>query len=272
MKTVLMCHSPILIPEIAGKRLREVEASALAMATLARRIVSQEPDGIIIVTPHMPRFQTAFGLHGEKILKGDFGDYGYQELKIEVQGAPSIVYDLQNKAARHDLQLNICDEMPLDRGAMVPLYFLNKQNWQGPVAVLGFPLNSNLSQCVRLGEAIRETINERGENWTLIVSGEMSHRLKPESPGGYHERASEFDRWIFESIEAGDLPRALEVDPGLRQIACEDVLNSLAIAFGVLGKGDHDYEPISYEYPYGVGYLVADLDVNGQNPTVHSGD
>ena len=48
-----------------------------------------------------------------------------------------------------------------------------------------------------------------------------------------------------------------DIDPALRDIAAEDAADSSTIVAAALGFRSHGAEVLSYEHPFGVGYLVA---------------
>ncbi|HEX4353594.1 MAG TPA: AmmeMemoRadiSam system protein A, partial [Polyangiales bacterium] len=95
--------------------------------------------------------------------------------------------------------------------------------------------------------------------WVVLASGDMSHRLIPGAPSGYHPLAKEFDRTFKARIDAGDLRGACAIDGDLRQIAAEDVVDSTKVAAAAVGYRSQGHRVYAYERPFGVGYLEAVL-------------
>jgi AmmeMemoRadiSam system protein A len=180
-------------------------------------------------------------------LEGDFGDFGHPEIRISLPNAHAA------------LPASPLPPLRLDHGAMVPLFFLQEAGWNGPTLVLSLPYPASPEECVRMGEAIAATARASGKRWALLASGDMSHRLQPGAPAGFDPRAAGFDGYVREAVAAGDLRRAIAADRGLRELAAEDVVDSLAVAAGATGFDSSGCETLSYEAPYGVGYLVAVL-------------
>lgn len=87
----------------------------------------------------------------------------------------------------------------------------------------------------------------------------MSHRLIPSAPAGYHPLAKEFDRTFKARIDAGDLRGACAVDPHLRELAAENVVDTTTVAAAAVGYKNHGHRTYAYEGPFGVGYLEAVL-------------
>jgi aromatic ring-opening dioxygenase LigB subunit len=91
----------------------------------------------------------------------------------------------------------------------------------------------------------------------IIASADMSHRLTPDAPAGFSPRGKEFDEKLVELIRNYDVPGLLDFDPGLADEAGQDALWSIAILFGALAGQKVKHELLSYEGPFGVGYMTA---------------
>jgi aromatic ring-opening dioxygenase LigB subunit len=87
----------------------------------------------------------------------------------------------------------------------------------------------------------------------------MSHRLQLGAPSGYHPRAHVFDDTFRAYVEAGELLETSQIHMDLRDLAAEDSSESMAIAAGTIGDNVANVKLLSYEAPFGVGYLVAVL-------------
>ena len=93
----------------------------------------------------------------------------------------------------------------------------------------------------------------------FIASGDLSHRLKPGAPAGYHANAHLFDEEVVAAIRNGETTRITNIDQNLRHQAGECGYRSMLVAFGVVEDSNPSCEVLSYEAPWGVGYLVAQL-------------
>jgi hypothetical protein len=97
-----------------------------------------------------------------------------------------------------------------------------------------------------------------------VASSDLSHRLIPGAPAGYDPRATKFDHAIADTFASGDWDGLLSIDPGLVSAA-----GSVVIARWLCCRGDRAYEaagadsqsPLSYEGPWGVGYLVGEVEM-----------
>ncbi|MEK6705340.1 MAG: class III extradiol dioxygenase subunit B-like domain-containing protein [Bdellovibrionota bacterium] len=263
--TVLMCHAPIVIPVVAGRRAALVQKSTMAMQEVANHIVSVKPDFLVVVSPHTPRIENFFGLLSGPKLEGDLSGFGFPELKVELpsDNIRGHLLDCVSKSA--GAKLLSLPRMPLDHGALVPLFFMHMAGWRGQTAVVSLPFSPTAEECLAMGEVITaasERASERQRRWAVIASGDMSHRLTQSSPAGYHKRAHEFDEFFRDRIRAGKFHEAINVDPELRELAGEDVVDSVAVAAASVGFEAVGNKVLSYEGPFGVGYLVAVLNTD----------
>lgn len=247
---VLMCHAPIVVPAVGGARGTACVATTAAMRAVAARLVAARPDALVVVSPHTPRAERAFGVLGGDRLRGDFGAFGAPGARVDLPPAPEVRQALLATGLAAPLA-----ERPLDHGASVPLWFVQEAGWSGPTAVLALPWTEGGEAAT--GEALARAA--AGARWAVLASGDMSHRLRPGAPSGFHPRAADFDAAFVARIRAGDLRGAVAVDPGLREVAAEDVVASVALAAGAVGFRSDGHELLAYEGPFGVGYCEAVL-------------
>ncbi len=149
-------------------------------------------------------------------------------------------------------------DVDLDHGTAVPLYFLLTNGWRGKVVALGYSFLSSQDH-IRFGTCIRKAVDASGHRTAFVASGDLSHRLKPRAPAGYNPDAHKFDEAVVEAIKSGKPDRIAEIDLDLRKLAGECGFRSMLVALGAVGKVDQNCDVISYEAPFGVGYMVAQL-------------
>ncbi len=94
----------------------------------------------------------------------------------------------------------------------------------------------------------------------LIASGDMSHCLKEDGPYGFQSDGPKFDKSLIEFLNKKDIESILKLDE-LYPEAGECGLRSFCFLLGMLEESKIDYQPeiLSYEGPFGVGYLVANF-------------
>lgn len=268
---VLMCHAPIVLPQIAGEDAPLCQVTTEAMHHAARALLAHEPDVIVLVSPHTPRARTRWGISHEETLEGSFVRFGHGELSLCFQGAQRAARALATAAEREGLATQAVPAQPLDHGALVPLYFLREasqflrardgadETRYAPrilLVALPYPGTSTRHE-VSFGAAVRAAASACEERWAVLASGDMSHRLTPDAPGGYDPRAREFDRTFVDLVQRGDLRGAIDLPPELVECAGQDCVQSTAVAAGAVRFATDGAHTFGYEGPFGVGYCEA---------------
>jgi AmmeMemoRadiSam system protein A len=100
-----------------------------------------------------------------------------------------------------------------------------------------------------------------GKRVALIASGDLSHRLLPSAPAGYDPMGKVFDEKLVAALARLDAEEILKLDQELIERAGECGLRSIVILLGALDGLLVEAEVLSYEGPFGVGYLVASFSV-----------
>lgn len=251
----LMPHPPICVPEVGGERGAACSATTRACEELARRLVEARPERLFLVSPHSPRDERALGIWTGEVLRGDLAAFGAPEVRVELPVDRELGAGLASELGP-DASWWIQPE-PLDHGAMVPLAFLARAGWQGPTCVVSLPASENAVLLAGFGGALRRALTGLGGRAAVIASGDMSHRVLEGAPAGFHPRAVEFDERVCDIVEAGRFADLEHFDPELRALAAEDVIGTTWIVATAIRDLQADPEVLSYEHPFGVGYLVA---------------
>lgn len=254
----LLCHAPIVVPPIGGARASLCQATTRAMRAVADAVVSSQPDVLVLVSPHAPRQPRAFGVCHEPALRGDFARFGHAEERVAVPGAPDAARAVAEACARVDVAVASVGGDELDHGALVPLWFLVEAGHRGPTLLVALPYPDEDLE-VRFGRTLATAAAARGERWSIVASGDMSHRLVPGAPAGHHPRAKLFDEAFVAALRRGDLLAATRPDAELRALAGEDVVQSTTVAAAAVGFDAHGLDVRAYEGPFGVGYCEAIL-------------
>ena len=256
---VLMCHAPIVIPPIGGDRAEECAETTKAMEAAAEAVVASGAETVMVVSPHTPRHRQAFGYVMGETLKGDFHTFGIRGFETAFRADAAAAATVARQAERAGLSISPANVQNLDHGALVPLWFLQQAGFKGRIAVFGFPWDSAAGDNRRFGEALSATMDTLERSWALVASGDMSHALKAGAPAGFHPKAHLFDEAVVACVKEGRFQDVSRIDPDTRNLAAEDVVDSLEVADGALATDRIGLRFLSYEAPFGVGYLVAIL-------------
>ena len=252
-------HPPLLVPDVGGSRIADVANSQEAMRIFCKKLVESNPDSIVIISPHSPLDPNAFSSRTSPILTGDFRDFSAPGVWLEFKNDLALLGSIKRAAMEEGITIReLAREHTLDHGALVPLYYIHEAGWSGPIVVFGYTYLSN-SIHLAFGRAIKQAAESTGRHIAIVASGDMSHRLKVDGPYEYEPTAHLFDEHMVKSIKEGDAKSIIGVDDTLRERAGECGYRSLLVAIGAADENISGSEVLSYEGPFGVGYLVAVL-------------
>lgn len=264
-------HPPLIIPDVGRGERSRVEKTVAGMERLSKRIRDAAPGLLIVITPHGPMLRGGIAVPADPRLEGDFGDFGAPGVKVTLETDTALLGYLQRETESEPLRpVTITSSTPfyrkvsLDHGAGVPLYYLQQAGLSVPGLHLTYTFAPN-PLLYRFGKALRRAVDARGLPTAVIASGDLSHRLIPGAPAGYNPRGAEYDRLLIELLRRGRVEDILAMDERLVEEAGECALRSFIIALGMFDGKSFETEVFSYEGPFGVGYLVAELRPEGQD-------
>ncbi|NLN97000.1 MAG: AmmeMemoRadiSam system protein B [Eubacteriaceae bacterium] len=265
----IMPHPPIIVPEIGGRDALKAEKTTEGIDKLSQQLSDKQPETVIVITPHGNMFRDAISIQGLPILTGHFGNYGHREVTLTKENDCELADMISKMANKKRISTVYLDEETteqyhlnpgLDQGVMVPLYFLSQYLKDYRLIVITYGLLSR-EKLIAFGEIMKLAINALKRPSIIIASGDLSHRLKNEGPYDFHPAGPAFDQSIVELVEENRLEGIRDLPETLTENAGECGLRSILILVGALNQGHYDSNLISYEGPFGVGYLNAFIDL-----------
>ena len=254
----IMPHPPIMVPEVGRESLADVADSIDAMSELTKRVIESGAESVILISPHAPLEADSFVAYEGPQVEGDFSHFNAPGIHFSTQIDEELLGAITATAASEQYEITRLDQQDLDHGTAVPLYFLLRNGWRGKVVTLGYSFLSN-DDHLRFGSCVRKAVDEVGRRVAFIASGDLSHRLKPQAPAGYNPNAHFFDEQVVGALRSNDPQRIVDIDFNLRRLAGECGYRSMLVAIGASSELPLSCEVLSYEAPFGVGYLVAQL-------------
>lgn len=263
-------HPPVLIPEVGGEQAGKARATAAAMKEMAERVAKSGADSIIVITPHGPVFHDVAVMMDVETMSGSMERFGAPDVKMECQVEKTLVKEIMSEAKELKLPLVLLDEdrvkrfdfkIELDHGAFVPLYFLRQAGVNLPIVHITYGWLPPLKLSA-IGKSITRALLNLGRNAALVISGDLSHCLREDAPGGFSPKGEEYDREIARIVKEFDFMALIEMDEQLLADAGECAHRSLVIGMGAMDGFKTKPEILSYEAPFGVGYMVADFHVS----------
>ncbi len=266
-------HPPIILPEIGRGEEQKAAATIAGMKRIAGEIAALKPKTIAVVTPHGHAFRDALCVSVERDLTGDFGQFGFPRLKFSFTGSEKAV-DFCDALEEAGIQAVALDRAAarqyqisthVDHGALVPLSFILNDYSDFELLHIGMGFLTKEATCAA-GRILAELLDESD---VLLFSGDLSHRLLPESGSGYDKQGAVYDALIVNAVKNKHYGDILEVSEDLLEHAGQCAQRPFEMMVGALDGYETETEVYSYEGPYGVGYMTAHI-IRGVPPRLSS--
>ena len=278
----IVAHPPLAIPEIGRGQEKAIAATIDAYHQVAERIVHRAPDTIIFISPHSAYYADWIYIASGN-LTGDLSEFRTPGLRFSLPRDHHLSELIIKYAQQSKVPAGPVERHPrkLDHGVMVPLYFIEQAReelaprwrYQG-VSIGGSALPRK--QLVEFGRSIVRAILRQDLNVVLVVSGDLSHKLKEDGPYGYDPAGPVFDEQFADIINSGDLMRLVTIDPKLAADSAECGLSGCIMLAGVLDELAECEGTVltpsllSLEGPFGVGYgIVACEETEASHESEH---
>ncbi|MFA5047657.1 MAG: AmmeMemoRadiSam system protein B [Patescibacteria group bacterium] len=255
--SAIVPHPPILIPNIGKENLDKIEKTKQAMEKLEQDLYAAKPDIIVIISPHGEVNPSAFTINLNNKYEINFEEFGDFATKLEVKG-DIILMSIDKEKISSRSAINIISETKLDHGSGIPLYYLVRHLPDVEIIPVSLSLLDNQAH-LEFGKGIKELIMNTEKRVAVVASGDLSHCLTDNAPLSFNSAGKEFDEKLIKLLENGDTQSIVNMDRQLVERAGECGLRSILILLGVLNQVYFKTEVLSYEAPFGVGYLVANL-------------
>ena len=259
----LFPHPPVMIPEIGGSELSRMALTIKTEEEAMHKMVSSGIETVIIISPHNLCFHDGPALFLADSISGNLSDFGYPQLAMTLSIDRMLAEAVLQEAAPL-IPLHRVDEeearrynrtLTIDWGTFVPMYYLQKAGFKGK-AVMFSPCFSNYEINEILGTIVERTAARLGRKIGVIVSGDLSHRLTPESPNGYTEKGILFNKAVMDALRRRDKTPLTSMTPEFIDEIAMCGLPSVYFLFGILGQRKADMPCFSHEGPFGVGYGI----------------
>lgn len=148
-----------------------------------------------------------------------------------------------------------------DYGFEVPLHYLRKHLRQDVDIEKILVTNPSYEYYYDTGKKVGAQLKLDGRRCAIIASGDLSHVLESDGPYGYHPSGPVIDDIIIKAVRERDAQALLDIDPVTLEEGAECGLRSILFLLGALEGLEVESRALSFEGPFGVGYLVATFEV-----------
>ncbi len=251
-------HPPILIPTIGKENLEKLKSTRASLKILNQKLIENEIETLIIISPHGIISEDHFIINSASNFEASFEEFGDFSVKISVNGDLELVNHIKEGMINSPIQ--IIEEKKLDHGCGVPLFYLIKNLPNLKILPIYFTQLS-LEDHFNFGKNLNKILKNNKKKIAIISSGDLSHRLTKNAPAGYSPKGKKFDNKLIELINNKKTQEILNLNENLINDAGECGLRSIIILLGALEELKYEPQILSYEGPFGVGYLVASFEI-----------
>ncbi|HEU4759345.1 MAG TPA: AmmeMemoRadiSam system protein A [Dehalococcoidia bacterium] len=255
-------HPPIIVREVGQGRERATQRTIDALEQVATELACHRPETVLLMATHGPLNPGAFFLLRAPAAEGDFARWGAPQVRLRFPGDPETAAAIQDEAERAGLPLDISDrwDSGLDWSCTVPLYYLRKGMPDARLVPMNVAFLSP-KEHFEFGQAVRRAVDRLGRRTIIVASADLSHRLSTDGPYGFDPAGPRLDSLLQEAVARWDVDAVLSLDDAFREAAGDDAVPSLSFLMGALDGLRVRPRVLSYEGPFGVGYLVAAIDI-----------
>jgi len=258
IKSAVVCpHPPIIVPDVGGKNISLVKKTVAGMKECAHEIKKYQPETFVVISPHGPMRYDKFTVNLEENFWGSFSNFGGSSLEYKFKNDTRLAWSIVNGTKKKHFPVEVIRESELDHGTLVPLHYLSEPYEQEkPRIVLLTYTALDWKMHFEFGKEVGAILDESPGSCVLVASGDLSHRLTEDAPAGFSPYGIKFDHTLIDLLSKNDVSKIMNLNPDFCEEAGECGLRSVIIALGILSETKKSFKQISYEGPFGVGYLV----------------
>ena len=156
--------------------------------------------------------------------------------------------------------------MPLDWGALIPLWFMGgRTDPPVPAVVVSSSRERSPGEHVAAGRALARAARASGMRVAFVASADHGHGHDPSGSYGFAPESQAYDDRIVELVRANRLGELLVLDVAFVEAAKADSFWQLLMLHGAIG-GEFSVELLSYEVPTYFGMLCAAFEPRRVSP------
>ena len=192
-------HPPMIVPDVGRGSESQIEETTRAYEQVANEIAELKPETIVITSPHSIMYSDYFHISPGKEAEGSFAGFGAPQTAFEARYDEELVKEICRIADVREFPAGTLGERDknLDHGTMVPLWFI-EQKYRDfnlvRIGLSGLPLTDHY----RLGQMIREAVDNTGRRTVIVASGDLSHKLQDYGPYGFAKEGPQYDERIMD--------------------------------------------------------------------------
>ena len=265
-------HPPMIVPAIGKGSESQITQTIQAYEQVAEDIAAQAPETIIVTTPHSVMYADYFHISPGKGAGGSFAGFSAPDEQFDVTYDTDLIGEICSLAEAHDFPAGTLGERDkaLDHAVMVPLWFIEKayerHNISKSYKLVRIGLSAlPLTDHYRLGQIIRDAVENTGRRAVFVASGDLSHKLQEYGPYGFAEEGPQYDARIMDVCGRGAFGELFDFSESFCENAAECGHRSFVIMAGAFDGQAVETKALSHQDVTGVGYGICTFYPQGQD-------
>jgi len=248
-------HPPLIIPSVGKENTAKLQETIKAYEYLEKIFYSAKPEAAVVISPHGAVYEDAVSINLCDRYFGGYEEFGDFATKREFKADYQLIDRLQRHMRRSGVSITLDTCEKLDHGTLIPLDMLTVHSKTVKIVPLT-QSGEDFEAHYKFGLELKDFLIDTNKRVALIASGDLSHSLSTDSPAGYTENGQKFDDCLKGFIDKNDMRGIRNIDTRMAESANQCALKPLLVLAGALDGIDYKPEILSYESPFGVGYLT----------------
>jgi aromatic ring-opening dioxygenase LigB subunit len=256
-------HASDLIPETVDDK-NKVALTRQSMESMGAHLQALAPEVIVIINPHGFRVQSALSISVAEKASADWAP----DVKLDFDMDTTLAHAIADRATEmvvpvvryiYGASSGEGCFIPLDWGAVVPLYFMGHHFEPKPKIVHVSPMRTLPYQLHHdFGRAIGHVVRESPQRIAIIASADQGHAHNIDGPYGFNPASAAYDAAMQDTIRSQQLDDLLSIEPAFVENAVPDSLWPTLILAGALRENPMQGKLLSYEVNGYFGILCAE--------------
>ncbi len=250
-------HPPMIVPDVGRGSERQVNATRAAYVRVAEEIAALKPETVIVSSPHAAMYADYFHISPGREAEGSFAQFRAAGVRFREAYDTGLVRAIEKAADAEGFPAGTRGQRDasLDHGTMVPLYFI-RQVYAGfslvRIGLSGLPLEDHY----RLGQIVRQAVEETGRRAVWVASGDLSHKLQSYGPYGFAPEGPQYDERVMDVCARAAFGELFDFGESFCEKAAECGHRSFVMMAGALDGVSVEARKLSHEDVTGVGYGI----------------
>jgi len=252
-------HSPLLIPTIGKEHQAKLQKTLDAYKEIEQALYLAKPETLVIIAPHGARYPDAFSANIAGSYTGTLKSFGDFSTTVTAKSDYMLIDHTHRKLREENIPFTLTSSEELDYGYTVPILLLTPhlQNWKlFPIS----PAMMDGKAHYEFGRQLKRVLHKEQRRVAVIASADLSHKLSAESPGGATKEGPLFDKAIQEGAISKDPSPLLTLPIEIIENSGQCGYRPITTLLGTLDNMNVTGKMLSYEAPFGVGYMTVRYD------------